>query len=360
MILARYSAHYDSQGKIYNFLQRNYPVGTKMVVLTMDMEYMGAGSPKLPYEHQLKDLNRICKGHPELYPFIFADPRRIRSTSGFSGPDNYMNRLKNGLEDGPFKGIKIYPALGYYPFDKDLMEVYDLALAHNIPVMTHCSKGPVFYRGKKKKEWKRHEILEYPAKGGKKLKIPLPQTKNSEFTANFTHPLNFECLLNPSILSAYLGYDKDLSQLKICLGHFGGGEEWEKYDKDVFNYYNNCISHLSRQEYMQRPIKNTLTHGNKRTIWWNASWLSVIYDLMIRYENVYADISFTLHDDKMLPRLKFLLEDPKVRHRILFGTDFYMVSYKKLDKLFYQRIRAFLGKKLFDLIAVDNPASYLN
>ncbi len=57
--------------------------------------------------------------------------------------------------------------------------------------------------------------------------------------------------------------------------------------------------------------------------------------------------------------LKYLLRDEKVRHKILFGTDYYVVSQKGLDKDLYQKLRSYLGEELFTLIARTNPQRYL-
>lgn len=357
MTMARYATNYQDQASIYTNLVKNYPPGTKQVILSMDMEYMEAGKPKTSFLKQLDELKILAGRKDELCPFIFVHPRRISQTRG--SKDDFQRRVIKELKNGIFKGIKLYPALGYYPFDRDLLEVYKYALERQVPIMTHCIRGTVFYRGKKKTGWNKHPILKYN-KGNKDFQpIPLPQSKNYDFTTNFTHPLNYECLLNKSLLSEFVGEELDLGELKICLAHFGGGDEWKKYMSDAWNNYNNLISPVSKSEYESSRIKNTLNHGSPRTIWWNASWLSVIYDLMIRYPNVYADISFILHDRELFPILKYLLQDPKVREKILFGTDYYVVSQKGLDKELYQRIRSYLGEELFELIAIKNPGEYL-
>ena len=357
LTLARYSVRYKNQASLFSFLKKNYPQGTKFVTLSMDMEYMGAGKPKVSYMNQLKELVKVKENHPEMCPFIAVDPRRIDATKGNKGKTDFSSFAKSYLHKGIFTGIKLYPALGYYPFDKELIDMYLFAQEHQIPIMTHTARGPVYYRGKKKKEWKTHPILEYTKKINERLPIPLPQSKNNDFTTNFTHPLNYHCLLNKTILSKYLGREVDLSKLKICFAHFGGDDEWRKYSKDVWNNYNNNIAPFSKDDYLKR--RNTLNHGSTRTIWWNASWLSVIYDLMVNYENVYADVSATLYHQDLYPLLKYLSDDDKVKNKILFGTDYYVISKNETDKTLYQNLRTYLGKTHFDRIAVTNPKNYL-
>ena len=45
-----------------------------------------------------------------------------------------------------------------------------------------------------------------------------------------------------------------------------------------------------------------------------------------RPRNAYTDISYTLHDRRIVPLLKMFLLDPVVRERVLFGTDFYLLE----------------------------------
>ncbi|MCF6278960.1 MAG: amidohydrolase family protein [Flavobacteriaceae bacterium] len=359
LTLGRYSLNYKTQSKIYDLLEKTYAKGTKIVVLSMDMDYMEAGTPQISYLKQLEALKIVKKTNPEMLPFIFLDPRRVNDTKHLSGKKNYTTFLKSELQKGDFSGIKMYPALGYYPFDKDLIESYLFAQKHQIPLMTHCIEGTVFYRGKKKPEWDYHPILTYNKKGTENPQpIPLPQSGNYQWTTNFTHPMNYHCLLDKELLSNYLGYECDLSKLKICLAHFGGSKEWNKYEVDGWNNYNKNINHATLNDYLQ--IKNTLNHKSKRTIWWNASWLSVIYDLMVKYDNVYTDVSFILFNENLFPMLKYILNDPKVSDKILYGTDYYVVTQKKSEKALHQNLRSYLGEDLFFKIANENPKRFLS
>ena len=361
--LGRY-ATYSKQGqsKVYDLLEKTYDGNTKFVVLPMDMDYMGAGKPISDYMKQLDELLVVTKNNQgNLLPFVFADPRRIADIYFNTLTFSYQNYIKRNLSNQNYHGIKLYPALGYYPFDKELIATYKFAQEHQIPIMSHCIEGTVFYRGKKEKDWNYHPILKYTKKADEgPIPIPLPQTKNYDFTTNFTHPLNYHCLLDKTLLSDYLGEETDLSRLKICLAHFGGTKEWTRYTEDNWNNYNNNISHRSLEDYNNSKIKNTLTHGSVRTIWWNASWLSIIYDLMIKYENLYTDISFMIFNEELFPLLKYLLLDDKVNKKILFGTDFYVVSQKKTEKAIYQNLRSFIGEESFYLISHENPKRFLS
>ncbi|MBK9961224.1 MAG: hypothetical protein IPP06_07755 [Saprospiraceae bacterium] len=59
--------------------------------------------------------------------------------------------VKEYIEINKLNGFKIYPALGYYPFDEELLLLWKYAADHQIPIMTHVIKGTVFYRDRKNK-----------------------------------------------------------------------------------------------------------------------------------------------------------------------------------------------------------------
>ncbi|MEL6191558.1 MAG: hypothetical protein AAFR66_05900 [Bacteroidota bacterium] len=124
-------ANYKEQSTAYNKLYKMYPPGSKFVVLTMDMTYMNLTPPRSYYE-QLDDIvkmmSRDNKNYQNIIPFLFVDPRRIEKDPSFF-KWSFMNgeivledcKLKEYVEDGLFRGIKIYPALGYYAFDERLL-----------------------------------------------------------------------------------------------------------------------------------------------------------------------------------------------------------------------------------------------
>jgi len=373
--MARYG-NYANQEEVYKRMATNYQEDVKFVVLPMDMEYMEAGYPAENYLIQLERLFLIQKKRGKkgrLLSFIFVDPRRIRNEKNESplpkkeiidsygidqislqlGRDHYADYIINCFDQKKVFGLKLYPALGYYPFDQDLIPTYQYALKNNIPIITHCIAGTVYYRGKKKKEWNRHPILQSKNNQSNALEhLLLDQDENKHFSKQFTHPLNYECLLNPELLSKFMGEELDFSTLKICLAHFGGTSEWHKYLNDPWSLYNNNINN-------EKNHKKTLTDGRKTQVWWNANWLSIIYDLILAYPNVYTDVSYIIHDENLYPLLKDILRHPKIRTRVLFGTDYYVVAQKKTDKEIVHRMRAYLGEELFHQLAVINPREFL-
>ena len=345
-----------TQEEVIESMQQYYPGNTGYILLTMDMEYMGAGVPEKPFEQQLAELRDIKlspKWSEKIYPFIFCDPRRLQPThprekavqTSFTGKV-FLQQLKDYLQQGVYHGIKLYPALGYYPFDQRMKPVYDFAVENNIPFMTHCTIGAVRFKYKLDEGEYNH-----PVKG-----INLPRLKKGAFQQFFTHPLNYECLLNRTLLQRHWGNDApDYTNLKICIGHWGTAEEWKKFMRDAWADIPNRMT----GEWPSLNPDNW--YVNPREQHNNFSWFSIICDLMRKYPNVYADISYTLNDPELLPLLKMILEaDDKIRQRVLFGTDFYLVSKAISEREFAINIRAALGNELFNQVAITNAERYLD
>jgi predicted TIM-barrel fold metal-dependent hydrolase len=124
--------------------------------------------------------------------------------------------------------------------------------------------------------------------------------------------------------------------LTVCLAHFGGAGDWEAF--------------------LDNPWDAGSANGRK-------SWLAKIMDMIKsgKYENLYTDISYTVFaNDEYAYLLKVLLSDEKLRHRVLFGSDFYVVENAELEERRRSvRVRAVLGEELWQLIAHDNPRRYL-
>ena len=163
-------AFYENQSSIFGKLKNQYPEGTAFILLPMDMEYMEAGKLKGGYRYadQMKQLADIkAKNKDTAYPFVFAEPRRMieEGKSHFDyhvTDDKVVLRdcfIKEYIEKNGFSGFKIYPALGYYPFDEALLPLWKYAADAGLPILTHCIRGTIFYRGGKKSEWDFHPLF---------------------------------------------------------------------------------------------------------------------------------------------------------------------------------------------------------
>lgn len=131
------AAYRGSQEENFKHLISYYPSGTRFVVLPMDMAFMGAGKVKEDIDEQHAEVARLSQNNKYkdiLIPFAHIDPRRPGA----------IDRLKTLVEKNNFKGVKIYPTLGYGPDDKVLMnDIYPYMCEKNIPLMAHCSPGSV-------------------------------------------------------------------------------------------------------------------------------------------------------------------------------------------------------------------------
>jgi len=296
-----------SQEDVFKKVRNFYPRGTRFVVLPMDMEHMGAGrvTKLIGEQHaELKELRERDEYRELVIPFAAVDARQ----------ENVVEKTKHLLENDGFRGIKLYPPIGYHPYDPALRPLYSYAAERGVPVMTHCSRpAGVQYRGKPTKRMLTDPVTGKPLRMGRKELLTL-----------FTDPDSYV-----PILEAY-------PTLRICLAHFGGAGDWKTY--------------------LERPWDPISDTGAK-------SWLAKIMDMLRldAYENLYTDISYTVFaDEEYVHLLKVLLSDGRVRRRVLFGSDFYVVESAGLEeKRISLRVRSVLGEDLFRTIAHDNPKDYL-
>lgn len=389
--IGRFAIYKDSFN-IFGRLKGQYDEKTGFVILPMDLAFMDAG--KLTdtgnYQNQMGNLIGIKKNHKDIFfPFVFIDPRRISAQTGFldiggnaeTGEVTLNDcEVKRYIETEQFNGFKIYPAVGYYPFDERLLLLWKYAADRGLPIMTHAIRGTIFYRGAKERQWNFHPVFKQSTGNGNKTFEPLllPETQNIDFINNFTHPLNYLCLVEEKMLrkvveqssdtvKTFFGYvdektklKYDLSKLKICFGHYGGDDEWEKFfEADRNNYTASIINNNDMGIDFIRNKQGEFTEGKIEEIWRDIDWYSIITSLMLQYDNLYADISYILHNEKIYPLLKRTLKHEKLKHRVLFGTDFYVVRNHKTEKQMLAELESNLSTEEFDLIARYNPITYL-
>jgi uncharacterized protein len=300
------TSYNKSQREVFEIVRGFYPQGTRFVVLPMDMTEMNAGAVEAGIEAQHRELAAMRDAYPDatVIPFAAVDPRHpgiVETTIAL-------------LEEQRFAGLKLYPPTGYHPFDRRLWPLYSYAEAHNLPVLSHCSRPEsVQYRGAPTTEMRTDPI------SGEQLNLD-----RFRLLTRFTDP------------DAYTEMLRRHPRLRVCLAHFGGAGDWGRY--------------LDRPWHSGSPAAE-------------ESWLAKILD-MIRspdYPNLWTDISYTLYaNEEHVYLLNVLLSDPKVRSRVLFGSDFYVVENAELEERRRSvRLRAVLGEELFSTIARDNPRTFL-
>lgn len=278
----------NGQTGTFDVVRGYYPAGTRFVVLPMDMSRMNAGATKRDITAQHAELAQLRDAFPNaIIPFAALDPRR---------PDLKAVR-DNAFDTLGFKGVKLYPPLGYAPTDSALMsDVYPFCQQRGLPITAHCSRGGV------------HDA-----------------SLSAEEAARYADPDQWKAVL------------KAFPDLRICLAHFGGIDDWRTY--------------------LDTPWPHEQSASAEQ------SWLGKILD-MIRsgeYPNLYTDISYTaFYFPEMIDTLKVLLSDPNIQERVLFGSDFYMAEQEELsERMLSIKLRATLGEGLFWQIANTNPKAFL-
>ncbi len=216
---------------------------------------------------ELQDLTN--KNQKTVMPFLAVDPRR-------TGIEVLIREL---ILTGTFKGIKLYPPLGYLPTHPDLYPIYQLCIENNIPVTTHTSPGGMKNMCK--------QLQTQSKKQNGTIEI---------ITASADNPV--ELFATPNNWLAILE-NKKYSNLKLNFAHFGGSE--------------------AIQEYV-----NFLIKGKKSDLI-SDNWSYQIIQLMMQFKNVYADFSYC-PDKQTIENINILIEHhPILKTRLMFGTDFVMV-----------------------------------
>lgn len=95
-----------------------------------DLQQLFKGVLQSGFDLHVAELKQLAAAHPNMvFPFLAADPRR-------PGIFDLVKQLVH--TEGPFYGVKIYPAIGFYPDNPILMDIYQHCEANGLPVTTHC------------------------------------------------------------------------------------------------------------------------------------------------------------------------------------------------------------------------------
>ncbi|MEO0342940.1 MAG: amidohydrolase family protein [Pseudomonadota bacterium] len=297
-----------TQKEVFDEVKGFYPSNTRFVILPMDMAFMGAGEPFVPLKKQLEDQIELVRHYKQAaLPFLPIDPRRFDSAKAARvfAEEWFAHNRDDYLGGSVFRGVKLYPPQGYHPNDPKLHDVYALCQDLNVPIMTHCNPGGVHSRHVHKTR-----------------------------IARYTNP------------DSYIPILRKFKDLRICLAHFGGTEEWERYFKDP-----------------KSRVKKDIDAGHEARL--SMNWLTKIMQLMAEkdFKNLYTDVSYTVFAvDHLLAPLSVILQNEKhVLDKTLFGSDYYMSHQEKFDERFLSmKLRHALGEKVFDTIARKNPKTFLN
>jgi predicted TIM-barrel fold metal-dependent hydrolase len=322
------------QSDVFKALASHYRSDDRFVVLTMDMHHMGAGPSEIDFMSQIFQVRELkLEQRERMIPFLGVDPRRLRGKELRDFVAKYIERYG-------FGGIKLYTPLGFYPFDPGLDDLYAYAQDMQIPIMSHCSQGGIYFQneviteeqirpndldGKKAIRYRMDENGNLHEAGFHDYISMAPDLKyflgirrgknrrNKKFSLNFSNPINYI-----NVLEKY-------PRLKLCLAHFGGDGQIE--------------------EYLDSPTDD--------------NWHLVVRRLMRRYEHVYSDVSYALWNKKAWYPIRETINDEEIGSKVLFGTDYYMTLQEKGEGRLVRDFRRSLTQKEFEKISIENPQSYL-
>jgi predicted TIM-barrel fold metal-dependent hydrolase len=257
------------------------------------------------FQIQIEKMKALRNTYPDrILPFLALDPNNPKMKENFQ---------KVFAEDGDYNffGVKIYPSLGYLPSHPELMDIFNICEEKKIPVTAHCS-GAIVHSGNK-------IIRDIPGfhqnSDGSWSDTPITMSfrKKTDYANFFNQPANWKPVL------------EQFPKLKINLAHFGGDDAWKKFSSG-------------------EP----------------ENWVNRIIDMMYRFENLYADFSYTFYKQKYSRALKKLLtENELISSRILYGSDYYMVVTEGHFRSLIISFTTTMGDDLMNKIAKENPSRFL-
>lgn len=287
--------------EIAEYLINNTPSNTIFCPLMMDFTKGIAGKTNKDIFEQLVEYKNVRDTYPASFlPFVSIDPNNPKYLELFN---------KAFSKEYNFFGVKLYPSLGYYPSHPNLMKIFEICSKHDIPVVTHACAGSV-HTTKNSLNLKYYDLND---KGELFLKTEKKKFFfKKQYEQLFNKPQNWEPVL------------KAFPNLRINFAHFGGVNEWETDNE-------------------------------------HKEWTYRIIDLMERFPNVYADISYILHlPDFHKTFLDLFNNNNLVAERTLFGTDFFMITIEGKYKDIRSKFVTNIGSKVMHKISVENPLNYLN
>jgi uncharacterized protein len=312
---------------------KTFDSSIRIVGLTMNMDHMDSQPSKkqISFKTQLDQVKDVKRYYPtNFFPFLGIDPRQGSGMELVKWARPYFESgvaTNEGKVYPYFSGIKLYPALGFFPFDPRLEDLYRYAEANHLPVMTHCTRVGSQYIGNQieslipdspaimdiagnanihaVKTSIEQRIKEYKRRGW---------IKNSKVGDNdlacdlFGHPENYIPVL------------EKFPNLKICLAHMGGSNEVIK-----------SMDSKSKLDQIRQVDPD--------------SWFEHIEQMMKKYPTLYTDVSYTLSDFdntkvNVLEKTIAFLSTPdgqgkQLGDRVLFGTDFFMTEQERREAELY-------------------------
>ena len=285
------------------------------------------------FSRQIDALQKLKKRFPdEIFPFIGIDPRREREDG-----ENILSIVKKNIgKDKTFTGVKLYSSLGFSPTDPILFDhpgLYSWCEKNKIPITIHFSNSGFASPAQKIKIF---GDIYYPLSGEA---VPAEDIypdgivtfNNSLFSINPREAVNERLLVlnHPKLWEKVLN---KYPELTINFAHLGGFNQIPDYIK------------------------------NKNAGFWTDWVLRIISE----YKNVYTDLSgFADNQEKNDFNLSdfylkiYCLLPESVKNKILYGSDYYILTLKEPDlSKYFNDFQSVFGKEI-NRIAGKNPEKFL-
>ena len=111
-------------------------------------------------------------------------------------------------------------------------------------------------------------------------------------------------------------------------------------------------------------MRLNLAHLGGDKVWTDTGDKNRIYriiDLMERYQNVFSDVSYVIHNQTMPMTFKQMFENNDIlQNRVLFGTDYFMIFIEGRYDEIRTRFVTEVGTGIMHKISIENPLKFLN
>jgi predicted TIM-barrel fold metal-dependent hydrolase len=247
---------------------------------------------------QIRYTEQAVLANPlKLLPMFHYDPRRWQ----MSGNAEPMAKVTG---KGIYLGFKMYSAQGFRPWDPRLPvleDFYARCCKSRIPIMNHCTPG-----GAASFEREEYRDFEHPGQSPADSSQKQGRSKLEYFNEHFVSPEAWKVVLDRTVeledSNTRTRKTIRLNNLHLCLAHFGG--------------------------------------PSKLGMQWNRQIIDMIQGG--KYPNLYTDISSSFADSGFRNHFKEIITShPEIKHRILFGTDWFMT-------FFYRLLPTAVGKNFWD------------
>ena len=331
-----------STGKSWYYTHREFEVDLKsdepraFIRVTTKKENQLALKGKSLWEDQVKATTCEIQSNPwRLLPFYGFEPRRclvegsscrdwILSNAPPASPDPMsapclgkslpagcpLKLVATKNQPGIFLGFKLYTGLGWQPLDPrlpHLLAFYRWCAREGVPLVEHCSPGPMYTH-----DWPFYWDHEHPGSYENYCRPILAKYKEErrKLAGNPDAIIFLQQTYQKKLLDEY----KE-SVRQIFVSKFVGPDAWEEALEKVHdNDLRLCLAHCGGSENMDNGLQ------------FGGDWPRTIASLAKSNSSLYTDFS-CFDVEKNGPNIvNFLSTNQHLDNRILFGTDWYLIT----------------------------------